>query len=259
MERACPAMPASPVGADFFREPEQSSRDEPDPTRPGSTWDKPAPTASPHRENDAIATLDAAHEHRHRHRSGRGRRGRACGGPGVGGCRARGAGAGGRRSPRGRHLGSPPQFRGHPRWHCTTATGSLKARCCVRGLQLMYDYCARRRVAHRRIGKLIVATDEHDREELQALAARAQANGVETSWLEGEQAMQLEPSLRCVAALDSPHSGIVDVPELITASSANCSSTAGRCCAGPRCNRSRPTATRFASRPRAAMPSIVAG
>jgi len=96
-------------------------------------------------------------------------------------------------------------------------TGSLKARCCVRGLQLMYDYCARRRVAHRRIGKLIVATDEHDREELQALTARAQANGVETSWLEGEQAMQLEPALRCVAALDSPNSGIVDVPELITA------------------------------------------
>lgn len=96
-------------------------------------------------------------------------------------------------------------------------TGSLKARCCVRGLQLMYDYCARRRVAHRRTGKLIVATDEQDREELQALAARAVANGVEVSWLEGEQAMRLEPALRCVAALDSPNSGIVDVPELITA------------------------------------------
>lgn len=96
-------------------------------------------------------------------------------------------------------------------------TGSLKARCCVRGLQLMYDYCARRRVAHRRTGKLIVATDEHDREELQALATRAAANGVDVSWLEGEQAMRMEPALRCVAALDSPNSGIVDVPELITA------------------------------------------
>jgi L-2-hydroxyglutarate oxidase LhgO len=96
-------------------------------------------------------------------------------------------------------------------------TDSLKARCCVRGLELMYDYCARRGVAHRRTGKLIVATDELDRDELRALSVRADANGVETRWIEGDEAMRLEPALRCVAALDSPNSGIVDVPELITA------------------------------------------
>ncbi len=96
-------------------------------------------------------------------------------------------------------------------------TGSLKARCCVRGLTLMYEYCARRGVAHRRTGKLIVATDEDDRDALLALSARADANGVETRWIEGEEAMRMEPALRCVAALDSPNSGIVDVPELITA------------------------------------------
>ena len=96
-------------------------------------------------------------------------------------------------------------------------TGSLKARCCMRGLALMYDYCARRGIAHRRTGKLIVATEEQDCDELQALAARAHANGVDVSWLEGGEAMKLEPALHCVAALDSPNSGIVDVPELITA------------------------------------------
>ena len=96
-------------------------------------------------------------------------------------------------------------------------TGSLKARCCVRGLALMYEYCARRGVAHRRTGKLIVATDEQDRDELLALSARASANGVETRWIEADEATRLEPALRCVAALDSPNSGIVDVPELITA------------------------------------------
>ena len=95
--------------------------------------------------------------------------------------------------------------------------GSLKARCCVRGLQLMYAYCAARRVAHRRTGKLIVATDDSDREELAALAKRAGLNGVDVRWLDGREAMRLEPALRCVAALDSPNSGIVDVPELITA------------------------------------------
>jgi L-2-hydroxyglutarate oxidase LhgO len=96
-------------------------------------------------------------------------------------------------------------------------TGSLKARACVRGLALMYGYCQHRRIAHRHTGKLIVATREADRAGLQAIQAQAQANGVEVHWLEGDEAMALEPALRCVAALDSPNTGIVDVPELITA------------------------------------------
>ncbi len=95
--------------------------------------------------------------------------------------------------------------------------GSLKARCCVRGLELMYEFCARRHVAHRRLGKLIVACDEQELPALRAIADRAALNGVEVRWLEAAEAIACEPELRCVAALDSPASGIVDVPELITA------------------------------------------
>jgi L-2-hydroxyglutarate oxidase LhgO len=96
-------------------------------------------------------------------------------------------------------------------------TGSLKARCCVRGAQLLYQYCSERRVAHRRTGKLIVATSADDLEALAALHRRGTANGVELDWLDSPAALRLEPALACVAALDSPQSGIVDVPELITA------------------------------------------
>lgn len=95
--------------------------------------------------------------------------------------------------------------------------GSLKARLCVRGLQLMYEYCARRGVAHQRLGKLIVACADPDRAALQALADRAAINGVRVHPLSGAQAQALEPELRCVAALESPDSGIVDVAELVTA------------------------------------------
>ncbi len=96
-------------------------------------------------------------------------------------------------------------------------TGSRKARCCVRGLQLLYAFCAAHNVPHQRTGKLIVATEPDEIPALQAIHARAAANGVRTYWLEGEQARALEPALRCVAAIDSPDSGIVEVPELVNA------------------------------------------
>ncbi|WP_342617397.1 NAD(P)/FAD-dependent oxidoreductase [Rhodoferax sp. GW822-FHT02A01] len=89
--------------------------------------------------------------------------------------------------------------------------GSLKARLCVRGRQLLYAYCAERTIAHRRCGKLIVATDEDQLKALVQLQLRAQANGVsDLVWLDGTQAHTLEPALRCVAALHSPSTGIVD-------------------------------------------------
>ncbi len=96
-------------------------------------------------------------------------------------------------------------------------TGSLKAQLCVRGLHLMYAFCAARGVAHRRLGKLIVATHERDLDKLRGIESQAAINGVPVTWIDGAEAMRREPALRCVAALDSPTSGIVDVPELITA------------------------------------------
>lgn len=89
--------------------------------------------------------------------------------------------------------------------------GSLKARLCVRGKALLYAYCAERNLPHQRCGKLIVATDDLQRAQLQDVAAKAAANGVhDLVPLSAAQARALEPALHCVAALHSPSTGIVD-------------------------------------------------
>lgn len=90
-------------------------------------------------------------------------------------------------------------------------TGSLKARLCVRGRELLYAYCAARSVPYRRLGKLLVATDPSQHAKLQALHAQALANGVtDLQPLSALDAMALEPALHCTAALLSPSTGIID-------------------------------------------------
>jgi L-2-hydroxyglutarate oxidase LhgO len=89
--------------------------------------------------------------------------------------------------------------------------GSLKARLCVAGRGLLYDYAAARGVAHRRCGKLVVATDEGQVPALHALHANAEANGVGAMrWLSPDEARALEPELSCTAALQVPVTGIID-------------------------------------------------
>lgn len=96
--------------------------------------------------------------------------------------------------------------------------GSLKARLCVRGREMLYDFCAARGVAHRRCGKLIVATEPGQEEALAAIAARALANGVEDlTPLTRARAQALEPAVRCREALLSPATGIVDSHGLMLA------------------------------------------
>ena len=96
--------------------------------------------------------------------------------------------------------------------------GSLKARLCVRGKQLLYDYCTQRGIAHRRCGKLIVATGQEQVAQLAGIRAVALANGVmDLELLTRAQARALEPELECVAALLSPSTGIVDSHALMLA------------------------------------------
>ena len=90
-------------------------------------------------------------------------------------------------------------------------TGSLKARMCVEGKRMLYDYCAERGIPHRRLGKLIVAADEAEAPVLEQIRVKAAENGVtDLEALSGATAQAMEPALRVAGALLSPSTGIID-------------------------------------------------
>jgi len=96
--------------------------------------------------------------------------------------------------------------------------GSLKARLCVQGKQMLYAYCTERGVAHQRLGKLIVATSPEQVAQLASIQAKAAANGVhDLRQISAAEARALEPALQCDAALLSPSTGIVDSHGLMLA------------------------------------------
>jgi len=98
-------------------------------------------------------------------------------------------------------------------------TGSLKARLCVEGKQLMYRYCAERGISHRRIGKIIAAGGEAQVAELAKYKKQAEANGVnDLEMLTHEELRRLEPEVQAAAGLLSPSTGIVDSHGLLLAS-----------------------------------------
>ena len=89
--------------------------------------------------------------------------------------------------------------------------GSLKAKLCVEGARRMIEYCRANGIAHRRCGKVIVATESEELPRLAVLEERGQANGVPgLRWIGPEELRELEPHVRGTAALHLPEVAIVD-------------------------------------------------
>jgi glycerol-3-phosphate dehydrogenase len=95
---------------------------------------------------------------------------------------------------------------------------SLKARFCVEGNRLTYEFCAKHNVPFRHCGKLVVAADAHEVEELAALKKRGEENGVEgLRLIDAAEIRKQEPHIRGTAALVVPSTGIVSAEELVHA------------------------------------------
>jgi glycerol-3-phosphate dehydrogenase len=94
--------------------------------------------------------------------------------------------------------------------------GSLKARLCVAGNRMLYEFCAAHRVPHRNCGKLVVAHDAKQEAELERLAENGRANGVVGLRLVDRAAVRArEPHIDAAFALEVPSTGIISAEDLI--------------------------------------------
>jgi len=93
---------------------------------------------------------------------------------------------------------------------------SLKAKLCVKGKELLYEFCRKYDVPHKHLGKLIVAINDTETKELKELFKRGKDNGVDDlSLLSKNEVKEKEPNIKAEAALYSPSTGIVDTHKLM--------------------------------------------
>ena len=88
---------------------------------------------------------------------------------------------------------------------------SLKARFCVEGKELLYNYCDSHKVDYKKCGKYIVATDKKQLQQLDDIKSKAQHNGVnDLEFISAKHLKSIEPAIKAYGALFSPSTGIID-------------------------------------------------
>ena len=93
---------------------------------------------------------------------------------------------------------------------------SLKAKFCVNGNHLLYEFCEKYSINHKRLGKLIVAADDAESQEVEKLYRQGLKNGIsDLQMLTSDEIKFLEPNVAAVAGLLSPSTGVVDSHDLM--------------------------------------------
>ena len=96
-------------------------------------------------------------------------------------------------------------------------SNSLKARLCVEGNRYLYKYIKEKGISYKKVGKLIVSNSQEDENKLQKIYEQGIRNCVKLEIITPEAAKKIEPNISCKLAISSPNTGIIDVPEFISA------------------------------------------
>lgn len=95
-------------------------------------------------------------------------------------------------------------------------TGTLKAKLCVEGREMLYDLCKNNNIPHKKTGKLIVATEKDEISVLENILSLGKKNGVSgLTMLDEKEIKRLEPYISAITALHSPETGIIDSHRLM--------------------------------------------
>jgi 2-hydroxyglutarate dehydrogenase len=122
--------------------------------------------------------------------------------------------------------------------------GSLKARLCVEGARALYDYCDVHGIPYRKSGKLVVAVEEDELGRLDELERRGTLNEVRGLRRVGaDEIAEIEPHARGVAALHSPHTGVVDFVAVAASYAADVEAAGGTIHLGATVQGARPGTT----------------
>lgn len=93
----------------------------------------------------------------------------------------------------------------------------LKTSLCVKGNKLLYEYALAKKINHKKYGKYIIASNSTDEVKLKKIFKQAKKNNVEIYEADSDKVKGNNPGLMFKKALYSPSSGVIDVPEYVTA------------------------------------------
>ena len=93
----------------------------------------------------------------------------------------------------------------------------LKTKLCIEGNKLIYKYAKEKKINHKKYGKFIISANKRDLLNLESILTQGKKNNVEISRVDNEKVLENNPGLTFCQALYSPNSGVIDVPEYVTA------------------------------------------
>lgn len=94
--------------------------------------------------------------------------------------------------------------------------GSLKAKACIRGRQLLYTFCSQHNIPHKKLGKLVIASSAAEEERIEEIFQNAKASGADgVRFLDAREIKKLEPDINCSRGFFSEETGIIDSHSLM--------------------------------------------